>query len=192
MGISVKNHDLNFVPDTIDDPRSITRDFSVNRNPDTNDFHTNQKQVNLTNYDNETIGLVNDTYGIHPKHTGKFYPNKFFTMEISSAEGAMSLGGAFERCTFMIGDGLLDSHIKFTANIDTINTAIEKLRFLPRKEFNTWEQGFATIEMTVSNNVSATSTHHVRLAVEPRNDLPILRLPGEEYAPIVETDPYNV
>ena len=192
--ISVLNHDFNFFHVPEEDPRFIERDSSVNRNPVTNDFESN-RIMNSTNYTNEAgsrYGLVNETFVDHPWPQVVYDPAKTFTFELISAKGAVSLVQT-EACNYSIGDGILDTHVKFEATIGTMNRAISTIRFLPMKEYNTWDNGdIAEIKMIVSDAVSARATHTIHVAIEPKSDMPVLRLPGEVLSPIVSSDVNNL
>ena len=82
--------------------------------------------------------------------------------------------------------------MKFSADLNVINRVIREIRFLPTKNFNTWASGnVASVEIFVYNAISARATTAISIAVTPKVDHPVLKLPGEILKPIVATGQFN-
>jgi hypothetical protein len=119
-------------------------------------------------------------------------------MEIKSSQGTISLGQQGSKgCSFSVGDGSLDSHMIFTANVGSINDAINTLHFFPVKNFNSWDikssgENLATVYMKISDYKSAFYTSEIKIAVQPVNDMPVLTFPGEIYSQMKQDDPFNL
>ena len=185
--IHVKNHDLNQMIDDIKessiDPRFIIRNSSDNFNSITNDHLFN---ATFTTSNTNTSNFI------------KYDPLKLFQMEIKSTQGTISLGQQGSKgCIFSIGDGSFDSHMVFTANVGSINDAINTLHFFPVKNFNSWDVKFsgenlATVYMKITGSKSAIYTSEIKIAVQPVNDMPTLSFPGEVYSQMKQEDPFNL
>ena len=193
-GIYIVNHELEF--HRLLRPRAVERDHTINRNPLSLDFSTNTI-MSAVDQDDSSVELVNRTYvtsaSAGDSNTAGVAAPLLFSLDLRSSGGAISLSHGLEGCAFRIGDGVLDTHIQLSATLSSINKALSRIMFLPAKNLNSWEgsNGLVSIEVEVSDGVSASARSVVNIAVEPQSDTPILTLPGEVLERFKQDDPHN-
>jgi N-acetylneuraminic acid mutarotase len=93
--------------------------------------------------------------------------NLTVSLSLPSGTGTLSLSRT-EGLTFTSGDGTADATMTFSGSADSINAALNGLRFDPTADFN----GAATLTIT-SNDGALEDTDTVAITVAPVNDAPV-------------------
>ncbi len=90
--------------------------------------------------------------------------------------------------TFSVGDGVNDNQMTFTGSLSNINAALQGMNLLASSTF----AGEAAIQINVDDQgnvgsepaLSSSATVRIAITSDPRNDAPIITLPGPQRTPV--------